>query len=165
MSIGKHITVILVLISSLVLSPVLAMAQGSSSSDWSSVRNLAVDTKVSVKLKTGKTVEGKVKTVSDSSLTLTRKNSPIEIQRDDIASVYQVVKKSATKATLIGLGVGAGVGAGIGAAASSNDNDNFEKIDHVATAGLAVAGAAAGAIAGYLIGKGSAKKILVFENK
>ncbi|HEY6802149.1 MAG TPA: hypothetical protein VI306_01100 [Pyrinomonadaceae bacterium] len=165
MSIGKKVAVILVLISSLVLSPVLASAQGTSSSDWSSVRNLAVDTKVSVKLKTGKTVEGKVKSVSESSLTLTRKNSPVEVKRDDIASVYQVIKKSATKATLIGLGLGAGAGAGIGAIADASDDSGFEKVDHVATAGLAVAGAAAGAIAGYFIGKGSGKKILVYENK
>jgi len=165
MSIGKKVVMILVLISSLVFSPILAMAQGASTNDWSAVRNLAVDTKVSVKLKTGKTVEGKLKSVSDSSLTMTRKNSDVEVKRDDIASVYQVVKKSATKATLIGLGLGAGAGAGIGAAASAKDNDNFEKIDHAATAGLAVAGAAAGALAGYFIGKGSGKKILVFENK
>jgi hypothetical protein len=165
MAIGRRVAMILALITSLALAPVVGMAQGNATGDWSSLRNLAIDTKLSVKLKTGKTVEGKFKSVSDTSLTLSSKNAPVELKRDEISTVYQVVKKSATKATLIGMGVGAGAGAGIGAAASASDDSNFDKIDTVAIAGLTVVGAVAGAVTGYFIGRGSSKKVLLFENK
>ena len=69
--------------------------------DWGSLRSLATDSKLVVKLKTGKTVEGKLTSVSDSSLTVKSKNTPVEIKKEDIASVYNVTNKSATTATLI----------------------------------------------------------------
>jgi membrane protein DedA with SNARE-associated domain len=94
------------------------------------------------------------------------KNSPVEIKRDDVATVHEVVKKSsATKATLIGTGVGAGVGAAAGGIATAKDDDGFDKIDHVATAGLAVAGAGVGALVGYLIGRGGNQRVLLYESK
>ena len=165
MAIERRVALIFALITSLVLSPVLASAQGSSASDWSSLRNIAVDTRLSVKLKTGKKVEGKFRSVSDSTLTLTSKNAPVELKREEISTVHELMSKSAAKAALIGMGLGAGAGAGLGALASANDDSDFDKIDHVATAGLAVAGAIAGAVTGYFIGRGSAKKVLLFENR
>jgi membrane protein DedA with SNARE-associated domain len=69
------------------------------------------------------------------------------------------------KATLIGTGVGAGVGAAAGGIADANDDSGFEKIDHVATAALAIAGAGAGALVGYLLGRGGSKRELVYESK
>ena len=165
MAIKRRVALTLALIACLVCSPVLASAQGNTTSDWSSLKNLAVDTKLSVKLKTGKKVEGRFKSASDSSLTLTQKNAPLELKRDEISTVHELVKKSATKSALIGMGLGAGAGAGIGAAASASDDSDFDKIDHVATAGLAVAGAVVGAVSGYFIGRSASKKVLLFENK
>ena len=75
--------------------------------------------------------------------------------------MYQVTKKSATMATLIGLGVGAGAGLGVGLAGRSDNG--FEKIDNAVTAGLAVLGAGAGALTGYLIGRSGRKKELVYQ--
>ena len=70
MAIGKRVALILTLITSMVFSPAMTMAQsGSSTSDWSSLRSIPVDSKLSVKLKTGKTIDGKLRSVSDSSLT------------------------------------------------------------------------------------------------
>jgi hypothetical protein len=151
----------------LLLSSVTVIAQGTSTTgDWGSLRSLATDSKVVVKLKTGKTVEGKLTNVSDSSLTVKSKNTPVEIKKEDVASVYNVTNKSATAATLIGMGLGAGAGAAVGGIASAADNNNgFEKIDHVATAALAVLGAGAGAITGYLIGKRGNKRVLIYESK
>jgi membrane protein DedA with SNARE-associated domain len=64
------------------------------------------------------------------------------------------------------MGLGAGAGAAVGGIASAADNNNgFEKIDHVATAALAVLGAGAGAITGYLIGKRGNKRVLIYESK
>ena len=166
MAIGKRVALILTLITSMFFSPAITMAQsGSSTSDWSSLRSIPVDSKLSVKLKTGKTIDGKLRSVSDSSLTLMSKNTSVELKQDEISTVHHLLKKSATTSTLIGLGVGAGAGAAIGGIASSNDNSGFEKIDHVATAGLAVAGAVIGAVSGYFIGRGATKRVLVFENK
>jgi len=59
--------------------------------------------------------------------------------------------------------IGAGAGAAIGAAGGGNDN-GFDKIDHAVTAGLAVLGAAAGAVGGYLIGKRN-KRVLIYQAK
>ena len=88
----------------------------------------------------------------------------MELKREDVLSIYQGTKKSATKATLIGMGGGAGAGAVIGAAGGSNNN-GFDKIDQAVTAGLTVLGAGVGAITGYLIGRGGSKRVLVYEAK
>lgn len=87
------------------------------------------------------------------------------MKREEISTIHEIVNKSVMKSTLIGMGIGAGAGAGIGAAAKASDDSDFDKIDNVATAGLAVVGAVAGAVAGYFIGRGSSKKVLLFENQ
>lgn len=163
MSSCNRLTISVVLISSLLLSTITVVGQTTAStSDWASLRNVASDSKVSVKLKTGKKVEGTLKSVSDSSVTVTRKNLPVEIMRADVASIYQVTKKSAVPSTLIGMGLGAGAGAGLGAIGSSGE---FDKLDQAVTAGLTVIGALAGGVTGYLIGRRSSKRVLVYESK
>jgi len=110
---GKKRFAILGLVASFLLSSATLAAQGTSGStgDWSALRSVPSESKLVVKQKNGKTVEGKLSSVSDDALTLSVKNAPLNIKREDVLSVYQVQKKSATKATLIGLGVGAGAGA------------------------------------------------------
>jgi hypothetical protein len=115
-----------------------------------------------VKTKDGRKFEGRLSGVSDAALSLSVKDKPVELKREDVQSVYRIGKNSATKATLIGLGVGAGVGAAIGAAADSS-SDGFEGIDHAVTAGLTVVGAGVGALTGYLIGRGGSKRTLIYE--
>lgn len=63
----------------------------------------------------------------------------MEVKRDEVATIHEVTKKSATEAMLIGTGVGAGV--------------------------LAVAGAGVGALVGFLVGKSGNKRVLVSEAK
>ena len=156
---------VLVVVATLLLATVTAMAQDQTN-NWSRVTAVGTGTKLSVKLKNGKTVNGTFNNASDSTLSVMVKNSPMEIKRDDVATVHEVVKKSsATKATLIGTGVGAGVGAAAGGIATAKDDDGFDKIDHVATAGLAVAGAGVGALVGYLIGRGGNQRVLLYESK
>jgi small nuclear ribonucleoprotein (snRNP)-like protein len=156
---------VLVVVATLLLATVTVMAQDQTN-NWSRVTAVAAGTKLSVKLKNGKTVNGTFNNASDSTLSVMVKNSPMEIKRDDVATVHEVVKKSsATKATLIGTGVGAGVGAAAGGIATAKDDDGFDKIDHVATAGLAVAGAGVGALVGYLIGRGGNQRVLLYESK
>ena len=156
---------VLVVVAVFLLSTMTVAAQDQTN-NWSRVTALSSGTKVAVKLKSGKTVNGAVSSVSDSALSLNVKNSTTEIKREDVATIYEVVKKgSATKATLIGTGIGAGVGAAAGGIASSNDDNGFDKIDHVATAALAIVGAGSGALVGYLIGRGGNKRVLVYEAK
>jgi len=163
---GRRVALITLVISSIILSPIVVLSQGTTTTgDWGALKNLPTESQLAIKLKTSKTVEGQLISVNDEGLTLASKNRNVEIKRDEVASIHQIVKKSATPSTLIGMGVGAGAGAALGAIATINDDDNFEKIDHAATAGLAVLGAGVGAIAGYLIGKRGTKRVLIFENK
>ena len=156
---------VLVVVATLLLATVTVMAQDQTN-NWSRVTAVAAGTKLAVKLKNGKTVNGTFNNASDRTLSVMVKNSPVEIKRDDVATVHEVVKKSsATKATLIGTAVGAGVGAAAGGIATAKDDDGFDKIDHVATAGLAVAGAGVGALVGYLIGRGGNQRVLLYESK
>lgn len=159
---SRRLTLSLVLVACLLLSP--AVSAQTATGDWSALKTVATGSKLSIKLKTGKTVEGRLAGVTDDALSLSVKNKPADFKREDLQSVYQVTGKSATKATLIGMGVGAGGGAALGAAADSS-SDGFETIDNVATAALAVVGAGAGALVGYLLGKSSSKRVLVYEAK
>jgi len=156
---------LVILLISFLLSP-LTLAAQTGTRDWSQLSSVAAGSKLSVKLRNGKKVDGTLSSVSDTSLTLSVKNVATEVKRDDVLTVHQFAGKSAGKSTLIGLGVGAGVGAVLGIAAdASNNDDGFEKIDNVAAAGIAVVGAAAGAITGFVIGKTRKKKVLVYEAK
>jgi hypothetical protein len=156
----RRLTFSLVMAASLLLSQVVS-AQ-TATNDWSALKAVATGSKLSVKLKTGKTVEGRLTGATDEALSLTVKNKPADLKREEVQSVSQVVGKSATKATLIGTGVGAGVGVAVGAAGSSAD-DGFDKLDKAVTAGLTVIGAGVGAVTGYLIGRRGSKRVLVYE--
>jgi hypothetical protein len=149
------------------LSAVTVAGQGQQRNDWSKVTALAGGSKLSVKLRNGKTVNGTLNNSSDSGLSLAAKNGPIDVKRDEVRSVHEVLKKgSATKAALIGTGVGAGVGAAAGAIDDANHDGGFgEGFDSIATGVLTVAGAGAGALVGYFIGRSGNKRVLVYEAK
>ena len=157
---------IVILLTSFLLSPVTLVAQGVTN-DWSRVTSIPAGNKLSVKLKNGKKMDGTLSSVSDTALTLMVKNTSTEIKRDDIHSVHQVGGTSVTKSTLIGLGAGAGAGALLGAVGEASDDDNsFGDLNGGAVAaGLAVLGAAAGAITGFVIGKTRKKKVHIYEAK
>jgi hypothetical protein len=138
-----------------------AKAPAAGASDWSRLNTVGSGSRLAIKLKDGKTVEGKLSTVTDTGLMLSVKNKPVEVKREDILSIHQLTKKSATKSTLIGMGVGAGAGAAIGLAGRSDNN--FAKLDNAFTAGFAVLGAGAGAITGYLIGRSGRKRVLIYQ--
>jgi small nuclear ribonucleoprotein (snRNP)-like protein len=160
----KQIAIIVVLLSFL-LSPVTLVAQ-TGTNDWSRLNSVASGTKLSVKTKDGKKVEGTLSSVSDASLSLTVKKAAKEIRREDIASVHEVGGSSTGKATLIGLGIGAGAGAAIGLAGdASSDNGGFEKIDNAVAGAVTVIGAAAGALSGFFIGRAGKKRVLLYEFK
>jgi len=164
-SLKRRLAIALIAVTALLVASIDVNAQ-TNLNDWSRLSSLTTGSKVSVKLKDGKSVEGKVSGVSDAALSLTVKNKPLDLKREDVLSVQQVVKKSATKSTLIGLAVGTGTGALIGGIADASVNDGgFEKIDNVAAGAVTVIGAVAGTVTGFLIGRGHSKKVLVYEAK
>ena len=157
----RRLTLTLALVASLLL-PSVCLAQNSATAnrDWASLKTVTAGSKLDTKLKNGKTVEGKLTAVTDSTLSLSAKGKPTDLSRDDIVSVYATSSKSATKSSLIGAAVGGGAGAGIGAAGSNNDAYVSQA---AVTAGFALIGAGAGAIAGYFIGRGGRKKVLIYQ--
>ncbi len=158
-------TTVTMILCLLFLSPVTLMAQ-TGLNDWSRLNSVASGSKLSVKLKDGKIVEGALRNVSDTGLSLTVKNAERELRRDDVLTIHEVSPKSVTKSTLIGLGVGAGAGAAIGIAGDASGHDNgFEKLDNTVAAGVAVLGAGVGALSGFLIGRSGKKRVLLYESK
>jgi hypothetical protein len=153
-----------ILLSSLLLSTVTVSAQ-TATSDWSRLNAVPTGSKLSVKLKSRKTVDGTLNSVSDTTLSLRVKNAAQDLRREDVASVYQMTYKSAGKETLIGLGVGAGVGAAIGAVGDTEDENNFFDTDGLLTAAGAIIGGGIGALSGFLIGRRGKKRLLVYEAK
>lgn len=154
-----RMTLVLFLTAALLIPP--AVVAQVASNDWSTLKSLSHGLKLSVKLKDGKKREGKLESVSDSTLVLLAKGRTVELRREDVATVHQVRRGTATKAMLIGLGAGAATGATIGLAGSAQ-NDDFDKLDQAVTAGLTAAGAGVGALFGYLIGRSGGKKILIY---
>ena len=159
---SKKFTLVLLLAAALLLPSVASAQNSSASSDWAAMNTVTSGSKVVVKTKDGRSYEGRLSGVSDSALSLSVKDKPVELKREDVQSVYRIGKNSATKATLIGMGVGAGAGAAIGAAADSS-SEGLEGFDAALTAGLTVVGAGVGALTGYLIGRGGRKRTLIYE--
>ena len=163
MYVRRRLTISLFLAASLLLASAAPAQNGTAATgDWSAVKAISAGSKLSVKLKSGRTIEGRLAGVTDDALSLSVKSKPAELKREDVRSVYRLTGKSATKATLIGLGVGAGAGLALGAAADSS-SDGFEGIDAAVTAGLTVLGAGAGALTGYLLGRRGGKRVLVYQ--
>lgn len=157
----RRFATIVILLTSLLLSPVALMAQASIN-DWSRINSVVTGSKLSVKLRNGKKVDGTLSNVTDTALTLMVKNTSTEVKRDDIRTVHQVGGNSATKATLIGMGLGAGAGAITGGIGSAGD-DSFPQFDNIAIGVLTVLGAGVGALGGFLVGKSMKKKVLIYE--
>jgi hypothetical protein len=162
----RHLGISLALIVITAFPSSLVAAQGTSGStqpngDWSKINLVPIGDKLSVKLKNGKTVDGKLAKVTDDALSLSANGKSIDAKKDEVLSVYHVIGSSATKSTLIGLAVGAGGGTAVGVAGGGNDS--FDKIDNAVTAGLAVIGAGVGATVGYLIGRKNRKRVLIYQ--
>ena len=161
----RQFATIVILLTSFLLSPATVAAQAGTN-DWSRLNSVASGSKLSVKLKNGKKMEGTFNSLSDTALTLMVKNTSTEIKRDDIRSVHHVGGTSVTKSTLIGLGAGTGAGALLGAVGAASDDDSLGSLDgRAVAAGLTVLGAAAGTITGFIIGKTRKKRMLLYEAK
>ena len=160
----RKTTTIVVLLLSFLLSP-LALAAQTAPTDWSRLNSLTGGTKLSVKLKDGKKVDGTFAAVSDTTLSLTVKNARKEVRREDVASIHEVGGNSVKKATLIGLGVGAGAGAALGIAGNASNDGGFGELPDSVGVGVAVLAAGVGALTGFFIGKATKKRVLLYISK
>jgi hypothetical protein len=162
-------TRILVLSLALIVSlamPLKTLAQGTSASthDWSSLKAVPAGEQLAVKLKNGKTVEGKLSSVSDTVLTISGHNQPADLKREEILKVYRVTGASIKKPVLIGAVAGAATGGVLGAAAGicrPSDIICFERSKAIPV--LAAFGTGVGALVGLAVGKARHKRVLIYE--
>ena len=92
---GKNkLAISLALVAFILLSTTPLAAQesrGSANGDWAALKTVSIGSKLAVKLKNGKSLDGKVISVSETSLTLSGKDKPVELKREDVLSVGVIV--------------------------------------------------------------------------
>lgn len=143
-----------------IASPLAMAQQPTASGDWSVVQALAPGDALIVKLKDGRSVDGKLNSVTDAELSLTRNNKSEAFGRDRIFQIYSRKRKAEKgKYAAIGAGIGAGAGLGIGLAKNSPPIDDGE-IYPIIGASL---GAGIGAIGGFLFGQAKRKRVLIYQ--
>lgn len=77
---------------------------------WDAIRALPSRDTLSVNLRDGSKVKGRLIDVTDATLTLARGKKTTEIRRDSILQIYRFVPRSRTRGAVAGAAVGAGLG-------------------------------------------------------
>lgn len=148
----------------LLTHPSTSLAQGAPApNEWSVVKTVPPGDELTVKLKNGQTIKGRLKVISDVHLTLARGQKSFEIDRQDVRQIHRIVPKSAARPALIGAGTGAAIGAGgiaIAVAADESGGDGGEAA--AAIFGFAIIGAGIGALVGLAFGSRQ-MKVLIYE--
>lgn len=160
----RIVTMLLVLVLAMGNAPFAAAQKSTAAGDWAAVMAQPSATKLSVKMKTGETIRGKVSTVSSSRLSLLKDSSLIDLERDRISKVYRIGGAQVGKSTLIGLGIGTGVGAAIGGVVAATDGPAESGEGHLPIFHIGAAGAIIGTAAGALTGLFRRKKVLIYES-
>lgn len=146
------------------VSPTFAQNPGVST-DWSTVMAISAGEKVSIETKDGKKLKGRIRSVSDTMVTLDRGSKTSDLTRDSISKVYRMegsTGKSVGKAALIGAAIGGGIGIGLGVASGGYEDLSRGEVAAIAGGVLSVIGAGIGALVG---GLGSReKRVLVYQS-
>jgi hypothetical protein len=129
---------------------------------WEGLKAVPPGDEVSVRLRNGQKLKGRLINVSDTSLTLAHGNITTDVTRVDALSVHRVISKSAKRAALIGLGIGAGTGLA-GSAIYAHSGGRGGEADLWALVAV-VAGAGGGAFIGYLMGSRK-HRTLIYETR
>jgi len=129
---------------------------------WEGLKAVPPGDEVSVRLRNGQKLKGRLISVSDTALTLAHGNITTDVTRGDALRVHRVISKSAKRAALIGLGIGAGAGLG-GTAIFAHTGDRGGEADLYGLV-IMVACAGGGALIGYIIGSHK-QKALVYETR
>ena len=160
----KLIALILTFVSVLAHAPFVAAQNADGKRDWSALQELPAGTAMNIKTKSGETVKGELRSVSDTGLTLTSQNKTIDLERANIRKAYRTGGGSVGKATLIGLGAGAGTGAAIGRIIGATRPHESGEAALPALA-LGAAGAMIGTVTGLVTGLLRNQQVLVYESK
>ncbi|PYV38893.1 MAG: hypothetical protein DMG06_24515 [Acidobacteria bacterium] len=156
----KTLAIIYVLVTLLAIPPVsLAQVPNGANREWTAVMAVQLGDKLAVKLKDARSIEGKLSSVSETTLTLSRDNKATDLNRENVLRVYRVSGKSAKSSTLIGAGVGAAAGAAVGAATGGDAIVSRSEVTLV----VAAVGAVVGALVGFAFGKNRQKRVLIYE--
>jgi len=142
----------------------LAQTATEANRQWSIISTLQPNEKLVVKLKDGKNVEGRLNSVTEKALTLSKDGRTIDIDRENVARAYLVKGAPMKKQVLVGMAVGAGVGAGMGVAAGScspGDAVCYKKSETIPLLTAFFAGV--GALIGLIIGKTNNRRELIYE--
>jgi hypothetical protein len=153
---------ITLIILGLLIQPLFLVGQTPAVNDWSGVKALPVEGRLLVETKDGKKIEGKLESVSDTDLSLSRKDKTVTVEKSDVKKIYRIGREPTAKTLVIGTGIGAAVGAIVGVAALAGTGGS-DDTGGVLTKFIA-AGAALGATAGAL-GLAFKKRTLVYESK
>jgi hypothetical protein len=164
----KFIVPILVILTLLGNSTIsLAVQAGDPNRQWAEVRATPTGNKLSLRLKDGKKMEGRLVNISDSALTIDRGKQTSDVTRDSIEKVYRVEPKSRGKSVAKGALIGAGIGfaAGAGVAFAAGSYEQYETAELVGIFGSL--GAAIGAGLGALFASFGKKeqKVLIYESR
>jgi hypothetical protein len=148
-----HFSRVLFLIQSLCL---IAAGQAPSS-NWDSVKTIALGTEVRVTAGNSKPVRGKRASVTDSSLVIGKSSIAHAFPRGDVHNVSVKEKGHRVRNVLIGMGAGLAAGLGIGAAVANNCSGIGCGGFRVAVGGLI--GLGGGAVAGFELLSGKWRRV------
>lgn len=158
-------TLMLALALALVHTPAVTAQNSTVDQSWAAVMALSSGTKVSVRMKTGEAIQGKVSSVSETALTLRCENTLTDLERDRIQKVSRIGGRAVGKSTLIGLGIGAGTGAAIGGVIAASDRPHESGEAALPVLHLGAAGALIGTITGLASGLFRRQRVLIYEAK
>lgn len=128
---------------------------------WREVQDLPLNSEVVVDLRSGHRHQGRLRAADSAAITVVADDAPAEtIARSEVRALYmRERRRSKAKGVLIGAAVGAAAGMALGAGASPQ----IDVARRVTMPILGAAGAAVGAITGYVISTSRSRQVLVYE--
>ena len=163
----RKILVLVWLITLLLAQPPAALTQGANTpttDGWEVVKATSVEDELEVVRRDGRKVRGRLLTVSDTTLRLSRKDEVIDLGKADIFRIYRSTPKSGEFHRLTS-GIGATVGGGVGLAVALSTNRRSYGRGPSAAIVLIPVGTALGAIGGYILGSKMKSRMLIYESK
>lgn len=158
-------TAIILVLAALLAKPQVVPAQETPApikGSWEALKAVPPGDELTVELRNGQTVKGRLSSVSDTSLTLAQGKKTTDASRADVLKVHRVISKSAKRATLIGLGIGAGIGLTASVVAAKSGPGEGDADLGALIAGTI--GAGVGALAGYIVGS-RRHQMLIYETR
>jgi hypothetical protein len=162
----KRLVLSLILFS-LSTQPFVALAQTTTDTvidAWEVVKEVPFGGELEIRLKDRASLKGRLHSVTDTTLKLSRKNEITVLDRANVLKVYRLYPKS-EEFKKISSGVGATIGGGIGLAIGlSNTRSSGYNRPSSSIFLIPLVGTALGAISGYLIGDRMKSRMLIYDD-